>query len=213
MRTSWPGSCRTTASARWPSAFLGPTVLLAQSRFGNSRAEAGELDVVCAVDMFNEGVDLPELDTVMMLRPTESKILWLQQFGRGLQGAAESKRLTVIDYIGNHRIFLLKPRTLFDLPARDSAIQNLLEQLQAGTAELPPGCEVTYDLEAIEILRNLLRTDRSPAEALRVYVEDFREMHGASGRPPSKPTATSTTRERRVSTSARGLVSWNPSSP
>ena len=44
---------------------------------------AGHLDIVCAVDMFNEGVDLPALDTVIMLRPTESRIVWLQQFGRG----------------------------------------------------------------------------------------------------------------------------------
>ena len=48
-----------------------------------ARLLAGEIDVVCAVDMFNEGVDLPALDTVMMLRPTESRIVWLQQFGRG----------------------------------------------------------------------------------------------------------------------------------
>jgi superfamily II DNA or RNA helicase len=47
--------------------------------------EAGELDVVFAVDMFNEGVDLPRVDTILMLRPTESRILWLQQFGRGLR--------------------------------------------------------------------------------------------------------------------------------
>ena len=53
--------------------------------------EAGELDIVFAVDMFNEGVDLPTLDTVMMLRPTESKILWLQQFGRGLAEGAPAR--------------------------------------------------------------------------------------------------------------------------
>ena len=69
------------------------------------RLQAGELDIVCAVDMFNEGVDMPDLDTVMMLRPTESKILWLQQFGRGLRLSDPSKRLKVIDYIGNHRTF------------------------------------------------------------------------------------------------------------
>ena len=46
--------------------------------------QAGQLDVICSVDVFNEGLDLPELDTVLMLRPTESRILWLQQFGRGL---------------------------------------------------------------------------------------------------------------------------------
>ena len=81
---------------------------------------AGHLDVICAVDVFNEGLDLPELDTVLMLRPTESRILWLQQFGRGLrQDRTSDKLLTVIDYIGNHRTFLLKPLTLFALqPAK-----------------------------------------------------------------------------------------------
>jgi superfamily II DNA or RNA helicase/diadenosine tetraphosphate (Ap4A) HIT family hydrolase/HKD family nuclease len=165
--------------------------------------QAGELDVVCAVDMFNEGVDLPELDTIMMLRPTESKILWLQQFGRGLRKGNAAKRLTVIDYIGNHRTFLLKPRTLFDLPSHDSAIQNLLEQLRAGTAKLPPGCEVTYDLEAIEILRNLLRTGRSPAEALRAYVNDFRDLHGV------RPTALEAYRDQYNPRAARAnFGSW-----
>ena len=147
------------------------------------RLQAGDLDVVCAVDMFNEGVDLPDLDTVMMLRPTESKILWLQQFGRGLRRSTPEKRLRVIDYIGNHRTFLLKPQTLFGLAAGDQNIQNLLERYQAGTAEVPPGCSVTYDLEAIDILRGLLRTGPAPSEALRTYVQDFIDLHGV------RPTA------------------------
>ena len=167
------------------------------------RLQKGELDVVCAVDMFNEGVDLPDLDTVMMLRPTESKILWLQQFGRGLRKSGADKRLKVIDYIGNHRTFLLKPRTLFDLPAGDAAIQNLLEQVQAGSAELPPGCEVTYDLQAVEILRALLRTDRSPAESLRQYVTDFINLHGV------RPSALETYRDGYNPRAARqNFGSW-----
>jgi len=60
------------------------------------RLEAGELDVVCSVDMFNEGVDLPHVDTLLMLRSTESRILWLQQFGRGLR-YLDGKTLRVID--------------------------------------------------------------------------------------------------------------------
>ena len=62
--------------------------------------EKGDLDIIFAVDMFNEGIDLPEIDTIMMLRPTESRILWLQQFGRGLRKKFNDKRLAVIDYIG-----------------------------------------------------------------------------------------------------------------
>jgi superfamily II DNA or RNA helicase/HKD family nuclease/diadenosine tetraphosphate (Ap4A) HIT family hydrolase len=140
--------------------------------------EAGELDIVFAVDMLNEGVDLPTLDTVMMLRPTESKILWLQQFGRGLRKAAGKERLVVIDYIGNHRVFLLKPQTLFGLRSGDREIFNLLERLRNGTQELPPGCEVTYELEAVDILKSLLRRTVRQDDALERYYRDFKTLHG-----------------------------------
>ncbi|HEV8483775.1 MAG TPA: DUF3427 domain-containing protein, partial [Blastocatellia bacterium] len=142
-----------------------------------------ELDVICAVDILNEGVDLPELDTIMMLRPTESRIIWLQQFGRGLRRGNFGKKLTVIDYIGNHRTFLIKPQTLFGLPAGDSHILNLLERLEAGTAELPPGCEVTYELEAKDILKALLRIPADAVDLIRRRYKDFLEIHGV------RPTA------------------------
>jgi len=145
--------------------------------------EAGELQVVFAVDMFNEGVDLPHVDTVMMLRPTESRILWLQQFGRGLRKAEGKDQLTVIDYIGNHRTFLLKPQTLFELAPGDARVRDLLNRLERGDTDLPPGCEVTYDLEAIEILRSLLRRG-SATESIRFFYEEFRERHG------ERPSAT-----------------------
>jgi superfamily II DNA or RNA helicase/diadenosine tetraphosphate (Ap4A) HIT family hydrolase/HKD family nuclease len=142
------------------------------------RLQRGELDIVCAVDMFNEGVDVPELDTVMMLRPTESRILWLQQLGRGLRKTEGKDRLNVIDYIGNHKTFLLKPQTLFDLPAGRQPILNFLDRYRDGEVDLPPGCEVTYDLEAIEILRKLVQPVRGDVAALRRYYEDFRELNG-----------------------------------
>lgn len=138
--------------------------------------EQGDLDILFAVDMFNEGVDLPQLDTVMMLRPTESKILWLQQFGRGLRWV-EGKCLKVIDYIGNHRSFLVKPRTLLQLPAGDAAVLRALDLLQAGTFELPVGCSVTYDLEATNILRALLQAPAANQQ-LQAYYRDFRDANG-----------------------------------
>jgi superfamily II DNA or RNA helicase/HKD family nuclease len=143
----------------------------------------GTLAVVCAVDMFNEGIDVPELDTVMMLRPTESRIVWLQQFGRGLRQTAQAKILSVIDYIGNHRAFLLKPQALFGLAPGDREVFNLLERLEAGTAELPPGCEVTYELEVKDILRSLLRQGESAADTLKRRYDDFVETFG------TRPTA------------------------
>jgi len=72
------------------------------------RLQRSEFDVLFAVDRFNEGVDFPDVDMVLMLRPTELQILWLQQFGRGLDYRLE-KRPKAIDYIRNHRRFLFTP--------------------------------------------------------------------------------------------------------
>lgn len=144
--------------------------------------DEGALDIVFAVDMFNEGVDVPSIDTVLMLRPTESPVIWLQQLGRGLRRSAEKTHLAVIDYIGNHRIFLTKVRTLLRAAAGDGALRLALERLVARSFEFPAGCEVTYDLEAIDILRSLLRQPRDGDELIAFY-RDFRERHGV------RPTA------------------------
>nr|WP_228530930.1 MULTISPECIES: DUF3427 domain-containing protein [Myxococcaceae] len=167
------------------------------------RLAAGELQVVFAVDMFNEGVDLPAIDTVMMLRPTESQILWLQQFGRGLRRSEGKSHLTVIDYIGNHRTFLLKPRALLGLPTgNDRELSAALERLQHGEWELPPGCEATYELKALDLLRGLLRLPKA-GDALRTYYEDFRERHG------ERPTATEAHHDGYAPRSARkSYGSW-----
>lgn len=141
---------------------------------------AGELEVVFAVDIFNEGVDVPTVDTVLMLRPTESKVLWLQQLGRGLRYAAGKTHLTVVDYIGNHRSFLLKPQALLALTPGDSLLHRALELLATrdfAALGLPAGCEVTYELEAIDILRRLLRAPTA-GEALSTWYEDTRAATG-----------------------------------
>jgi superfamily II DNA or RNA helicase/diadenosine tetraphosphate (Ap4A) HIT family hydrolase/HKD family nuclease len=147
------------------------------------RLEDGELSVVFAVDLFNEGVDIPAIDTVLMLRPTESRIVYLQQLGRGLRKAGGKEHLTVIDYIGNHRIFLTKVRALLGLDVgSDAEISMALRRLAEGELTLPRGCEVTYELEAREILASLLR--ESPgAEDVRRWYETFKDLHGA------RPTA------------------------
>ena len=191
--------CVSTAHADFMAEFLRehgvPAAAVHSQPSSAPRAESleklkdGSLSVLCAVDIFNEGVDVPELDTVMMLRPTESRIVWLQQFGRGLRRSNPEKKLTVIDYIGNHRAFLLKPQALFGLPPGDQEILNLIGRLEEGTAELPPGCEVTYDLEAKDILRSLLRGSGSAVETLSRRYQDFRDSLGA------RPTAVELFRE------------------
>ncbi|MFJ7748956.1 helicase-related protein [Arthrobacter sp. NPDC097144] len=59
-----------------------------------------ELNCLFAVDLFNEGLDLPEIDTIMLLRPTQSATVFIQQLGRGLRRAKDKSVLTVLDYIG-----------------------------------------------------------------------------------------------------------------
>jgi superfamily II DNA or RNA helicase len=140
--------------------------------------EMRELDVVFAVDMFNEGVDIPAIDTVMMLRPTESKILWLQQLGRGLRKADDKTHLNVIDYIGNHRAFLQVPMLL--LPgagSRSGEVSRALEAWERGDLELPKGCSVEYELEALNILKQLARPT-AVADQITYWYRSFRELHG-----------------------------------
>ncbi len=137
----------------------------------------GLLDVVCCVDMFNEGVDLPGVDTILMLRPTESRILWLQQMGRGLRRAEGKDRVVIIDYIGNHRSFLIKPLTL--LAASDSSdLRQKLDKALAQELALPPGCSVTYELEAVDIIRGIMRASDIQSNALQNYFQEFTELHG-----------------------------------
>ncbi|ESQ75492.1 DUF3427 domain-containing protein [Asticcacaulis sp. AC402] len=144
--------------------------------------QAGELDILFAVDMFNEGVDIPNIDTVLMLRPTESTTIWMQQFGRGLRRSEGKTRLNVIDYIGNHRIFLTKARALLNCNAGDRDLAIKLQQVRDGEFELPPGCSVTYDLAAMDLMQSLLRST-SQGDALEAFYIDFRLRFG------ERPTA------------------------
>ena len=126
-----------------------------------SRADAlerlrdGRLAVIFSVDLFNEGVDLPAIDTVMMLRPTESKILFLQQLGRGLRKSEGKERLVILDFIGNHKSFLHKPVALFEIDASYKKLADFARKAEANQLDLPEGCFVNYDLKLIEFLKSL----------------------------------------------------------
>ena len=143
------------------------------------RLARGELDIVFAVDMFNEGVDLPTIDTVLMLRPTESRVLWMQQFGRGLRRAPGKERLVVIDYIGNHRTFLAAFEAVLGVPSDAWAVREAVFALRQseGVRDLPAGCRVTYDLEALDVLEKLARVSKK-AEAFSDWFGTFAMTHG-----------------------------------
>jgi superfamily II DNA or RNA helicase/SAM-dependent methyltransferase/SOS-response transcriptional repressor LexA len=119
------------------------------------RLKDGRLQVIFSVDLFNEGVDLPSIDTVLMLRPTESKILFLQQLGRGLRRAEGKQQLVVLDFIGNHHSFLHKPQALAQIGTSYKQLAEFARKVEARRIELPPGCFINYDIELIDFLKSL----------------------------------------------------------
>ena len=170
------------------------------------RLRDGELEVIFAVDMFNEGVDVPSIDTVLMLRPTKSTIIWLQQLGRGLR-ISEARSVDRNRLIGNHRAFLMKLQGMAVVVGRDaesSARQReMLEAIRDSQIALPPGCNVTYEMTAINILDQLLRPTRTE-EFLESFYRDFEERHGV------RPTAVEVLHagfRPRTKGDRRGLIS------
>ncbi len=116
---------------------------------------AGEVKVVFSVDLFNEGVDVPAVDTVLMLRPTESPTLFLQQLGRGLRKADGKAFCTVLDFVGTHRKefrFDRRYRALLGGTRRD-----VERSVQMQFPFLPVGCNMQLDEQAAAIVLRSLR--------------------------------------------------------
>ncbi|MGL5335514.1 MAG: DEAD/DEAH box helicase family protein [Enterovibrio sp.] len=112
----------------------------------------GKIDVIFSVDLFNEGTDLPAIDTILMIRPTESKILFLQQLGRGLRLSHQKQKLVVVDFIGNHESFLNRPTTLYNLGTLREVLININKD-----KVLPVGCHVNFDPELIDFWEKLVK--------------------------------------------------------
>lgn len=115
----------------------------------------GNVRVVFSVDLFNEGVDVPDVDTVLMLRPTESPTLFLQQLGRGLRKARDKSHCTVLDFVGTHRTefrFDRRFRALLGGSRRD-----VERAVQGQFPFLPSGCHMQLDEKAAEIVLRSLR--------------------------------------------------------
>lgn len=138
----------------------------------------GTLEALFTVDLFNEGTDLPSLDTLLMLRPTESKIIFLQQLGRGLRLSPETGKshVVVLDFIGNHPVFLNSAFALFNEPDP----KQLLTRLASNTKlQLADGCHINYAPQLIDFWKQLKRRMGSSA------IEDFQQLSMELGRRPT----------------------------
>lgn len=119
-----------------------------------SRFLKKEINYLFVVDIFNEGVDIPELDTVLFLRPTESLTVFLQQLGRGLRLAEGKECLTVLDFVGN-------ARPEYDFEGKFRALigktnKSTKDELEHDFPHLPLGCSIVLERKAKElILQNI----------------------------------------------------------
>jgi superfamily II DNA or RNA helicase len=142
---------------------------------------AGRLQVIFSVDLFNEGVDVPTVDTILMLRPTESPTLFLQQLGRGLRKARNKAVCTVLDFVGTHRRefrFDLRYRALLGGTRTD-----LSRAVKAGFPFLPAGCHMELDRVASDVVLRSIR-DAIPT-SWNAKVQELRALHTARGRDVS----------------------------
>lgn len=114
----------------------------------------GELNILFVVDIFNEGVDIPAVDTVLFLRPTESLTIFLQQLGRGLRLTDAKDCLTVLDFVANSR-----PEYDFSSKFRGMVGKShisITEEIESDFPNLPLGCSIVLQKQSKEIiLRNI----------------------------------------------------------
>ena len=140
---------------------------------------------VFTVDLFNEGIDIPSVDTLLLLRPTDSPTLFLQQLGRGLRRAAGKSTCTVLDFVGTHRKEFRFDRRLRALLGGSRA--DVERQVRQDFPFLPAGCSFQLDPVAKEIVLRSIRdaipsTWRERCDELRslgdVGLGDYLESSG-----------------------------------
>lgn len=164
-----------------PAAALSANTPAEERRAVRERLVRGEINFIFVVDLFNEGVDIPEIDTVLFLRPTESLTVYLQQLGRGLRLHDDKDCLTVLDFIGaQNRQFRFASR----FRALSTNPTNRLEhEIIAGFPHLPAGCSVR--LERIAQQRVLDNVRQSLNLRRPQMVADIASLGRHLGRPPT----------------------------
>ncbi len=136
--------------------------------------EQGEIDVLFTVDLFNEGVDIPKVDTLLFCRPTESVAIYTQQIGRGLRLAQDKSHCVIIDLIGNYRNVETKLKLLGTM--KESFKRGEIEPITP-----PPGCVIEFDTRALELIHRL----RQPSQRKLRLIEQYEQIKYELGRRPS----------------------------
>ncbi|MFD4621683.1 DUF3427 domain-containing protein [Streptomyces sp. NPDC058475] len=160
------GFCVTKAHAHFMADFFREAGFQAVALDSDSpagvRAQAltdlrdGRLQVIFSVDLFNEGLDIPDVDTLLLLRPTSSATVFLQQLGRGLRRTETKPVLTVLDLIGQHRAefrFEEQFRALTNLSRN-----RLVDHIERDFPQLPSGCQIILEGKSKDLVLDNIRT-------------------------------------------------------
>lgn len=178
------GFCSSIKQANFLSGFFNrkgyKTVSLHSQQVGVSRSSAiiqlekGELDVIFTVDLFNEGVDIPAVDTLLFVRPTESLTVFTQQIGRGLRLHPGKESCVIIDLIGNYRNADIK-LSLFDTQQTEAKAKNI-------QPNVPALCEINLDVKVIDLLKEMTKKKQPRREKL---FHDYLDLKHEFGRRPT----------------------------
>ena len=182
------GFCVSVAHADFMAMYFNshgvPAISLSAKSMDDIRDDAkqdlisGKIKFIFVVDLYNEGVDIPQVNTILFLRPTESATVFLQQLGRGLRLSPGKDCLTVLDFIGqaNKKYnFAMK----FEAMAGKGR-KSLQKQIEEGFSNLPRGCYIQLEKYAKEyVLENLRQTDNSK----NVLIERVRTFEADTGLP------------------------------
>lgn len=143
----------------------------AQTRLVN-----GEIKFIFTVDLYNEGVDIPEINTVMFLRPTESLTVFLQQLGRGLRLSEGKDCLTVLDFIGQaHRKYNFESK--FSVLIGNTK-KSVKEEIEQGFPLMPKGCYIKLEKQAQSYILDNIRQTVGSRNAIVRRLETFAEDTG-----------------------------------
>lgn len=143
--------------------------------------EAGNLQYLFSVDIFNEGVDIPSVNQIIMLRPTESVIVFVQQLGRGLRKAPGKESVLVLDFIGNYQNNYLIPIALSGDRSFDK--DNLRRFVKEGSTVIP-GCS-TVSFDRVSEARVFEKIDAARFGTTMLIRQEYRNLRMMLGRTPN----------------------------
>lgn len=136
-----------------------------------SKLQKGDINCIFTVDLFNEGVDIPDIDTVLFLRPTESLTVFIQQLGRGLRLSEDKEALTVLDFVGQAHTnydFSFKLRVLLGKTRR-----GIKEEINDDFPNMPAGCHIKLERIAKEYILNNIQSSIFNVNDLRRMMISF----------------------------------------